>query len=43
VAKIGGGNTSKGAKKLYAMMDRIRKQAHGKTTQQRKVSPKAVV
>ena len=43
VAKIGGGNASKGAQKLYAMMDRIRKQAHGKTTQQRKVSPKAVM
>jgi hypothetical protein len=31
-----------GAKKLYAMMDRVRKQAHGKTTQQRKLNPNAV-
>ena len=43
VAKVGGGDASKGAKKLYAMMDRVRKQAHGKTTQQRKVNPRAVV
>ena len=43
VAKIGGGNPKKGAKKLYAMMDKIRQQAHGKKTQQRKVNAKAVV
>ena len=43
VAKIGGGDPKKGAKKLYAMMDRIRQQAHGKTSQQRKVNAKAVV
>ena len=43
VAKIGGGDPKKGAKKLYAMMDKIRQQAHGKTTQQRKVNAKAVV
>lgn len=43
VAKIGGGDMRKGAKKLYAMMDNIRKAAHGKTTQQRKVNPAKVV
>jgi hypothetical protein len=43
VAKIGGGDAKKGAKKLYAMMDKIRQQAHGKKTQQRKVNAKAVV
>lgn len=43
VAKIGGGDAKKGAKKLYAMMDTIRQQAHGKKTQQRKVNAKAVV
>jgi hypothetical protein len=43
VAKIGGGDAKKGAKKLYAMMDKIRMQAHGKKTQQRKVNDKAVV
>jgi hypothetical protein len=32
-----------GAKKLYAMMDRVRAQAHGKTTQQRKVNPARVM
>ena len=43
VSKIGGGDMRKGAKKLYAMMDKIRQQAHGKTTQQRKVNPAKVV
>jgi hypothetical protein len=42
VAKIGGGDAKKGAKKLYAMMEKIRMQAHGKKTQQRKVNDKAV-
>lgn len=32
-----------GAKKLYAMMDKIRAQAHGKTTQQRPVNPGKVM
>jgi hypothetical protein len=31
-----------GAQKLYSMMDKIRAQAHGKTTQQRKVNPAKV-
>tara|TARA_R110000782_G_scaffold178741_2_gene269579 strand:+ start:201 stop:866 length:666 start_codon:yes stop_codon:yes gene_type:complete len=39
VAKIGGGDMKKGAKKLYAMMDKVRQQAHGKKSQQREVSP----
>jgi hypothetical protein len=43
VAKIGSGDMKKGAKKLYAMMDKIRQQAHGKKTQQREVNAKAVV
>lgn len=37
VAKAGG------ADKLYGMMDRVRKKAHGKTTQQRKVNPRKLV
>jgi hypothetical protein len=32
-----------GAKKLYAMMDKVRAQAHGKTTQQRPVNPGKVM
>ena len=32
-----------GAKKLYAMMDKVRAQAHGKTSQQRKVNPAKVL
>lgn len=32
-----------GAKKLYAMMEKVRRAAHGKSTQQRPVNPKAVV
>ncbi len=32
-----------GAKKLYAMMDKIRAQAHGKTSQQRPVNPAKVM
>jgi len=43
VAKIGGGDAKKGAKKLYAMMDRIRQQAHGKKSQQRRVNPNTAV
>lgn len=37
VAQLGGGDGAKGAKKLYAMMDRIRKQATGHTKQMRPV------
>ena len=43
VYKIGGGDAKKGAQKLYAMMDKVRQQAHGKTSQQRKVNHKAVM
>jgi len=43
VARIGGGDAKQGAKKLYAMMDKIRQQAHGKKTQQREVNARAVV
>ena len=32
-----------GAKKLYAMMDKVRAQAHGKTSQQRPVNPAKVM
>lgn len=40
VAEIGGGDASKGAQKLYAMMDRVRKQAMGHTKQLRPVNVK---
>lgn len=43
VARIGNGNPKKGAQKLYAMMDKVRQQAHGKTSQQRKVNHKAIL
>jgi len=39
VKRLGAGSAKKGAAKLYEMMDNVRKQAHGKTTQQRKVNP----
>jgi hypothetical protein len=32
-----------GTKKLYAMLDRIRTNAHGKTSQQRQINPNAVL
>ena len=38
VTRLGGGDAKKGAAKLYSMMDKIRKQAHGKKTQQRPVN-----
>lgn len=37
VERIGGGDHRRGAQRLYAMLDRIRDQAHGKTEQQRPV------
>jgi hypothetical protein len=40
VAKIGGGDQKRGAQKLYAMMDRVRKQATGSTKQVRPVNLK---
>jgi len=40
VAAIGGGDPKKGAKKLYALMDRVRKQSMGHTRQMRPVKLK---
>ena len=42
VSNLGGGSSKAGAKKLYAMMDRVRKQAHGTKKQIRSVSTKAL-
>ena len=42
VSGLGGGSSKAGAKKLYAMMDRVRKQAHGTKKQIRPVSKKAL-
>ena len=42
VSNLGGGSSKAGAKKLYAMMDRVRKQAHGSKKQIRPVSNKAL-
>lgn len=39
VKRLGAGSAKKGSAKLYEMMNNIRKQAHGKTAQQRKVNP----
>lgn len=43
VTKIGGGDHAKGAKVLYGVMERVRKAAHGKGAQQRKVNPARVL
>ena len=42
VSNLGGGSSKAGAKKLYAMMDRVRKQAHGTKKQIRPVNTKAL-
>ena len=42
VSGLGGGSSKAGAKKLYDMMDRVRKQAHGTKKQIRPVSNKAL-
>jgi len=42
VSALGGGSTKSGAQQLYAMLDRVRRQAHGSTKQIRKVSNKAL-
>lgn len=42
VSGLGGGSSKAGAKKLYAMMDRVRQQAHGTKKQVRKVSNTAL-
>lgn len=39
VRRLGGGDVKKGAKKLYNLMARVRKAAHGDDKQQRKVNP----
>lgn len=39
VKKLGGGDTERGAKKLYAMMDRIRKARTGTTEQGKQINP----
>jgi hypothetical protein len=38
VSALGGGSTDAGARKLYSMMDRVRKQAHGTKRQVKKVN-----
>ena len=43
VSALGGGSSKAGAKKLYAMMDRIRDQAHGTKKQVRPVNEKKVL
>lgn len=43
VSALGNGSSEAGAKKLYAMMDRIRHNAHGSTKQIRKVNEKKVL
>lgn len=42
VSALGGGSTDSGSKKLYAMLDRVRSQAHGTTQQIRKVPDKVL-
>jgi hypothetical protein len=39
VKRIGGGDAEKGAKKLYAMMDRVRKERTGTTEQGKQIDP----
>jgi hypothetical protein len=43
VSALGGGSSKAGAKKLYAMMDRVRQQAHGTKKQVRPVNEKKVL
>lgn len=43
VSGLGNGSSKAGAKKLYAMMDRVRQQAHGTKKQIRKVNEKKVM
>ena len=43
VSALGGGSTKSGAKKLYAMMDRVRNQAHGTKKQVKKVNDRQVL
>jgi len=43
VSMLGDGSSDAGAERLYAMMDRIRKAAHGKTKQQKEINPNQVL
>ena len=43
VRRLGGGDVKKGAKKLYDLMSRVRKAAHGTDKQQRTVNPDRMV
>lgn len=43
VSALGGGSTKAGAKKLYAMMDRIRQNAHGTKKQVKKLNDRKVL
>lgn len=43
VSALGGGSTDAGARKLYAMMDRVRKNAHGHKKQIKKVNDNKVM
>jgi len=43
VRAMGGGDMSKGAKNLYAMMDEARKQAYGRTKQANQIDPNKVM
>jgi hypothetical protein len=43
VSAMGGGSTDAGAKKFYAMLDRVRQKAHGSKKQVRKISDRAVM
>lgn len=43
VARLGEGDPEEGSEMLYEMMDKIRKAAHGKNTQQKEVNPEQVM
>jgi 1-aminocyclopropane-1-carboxylate deaminase/D-cysteine desulfhydrase-like pyridoxal-dependent ACC family enzyme len=43
VRAMGGGDMSKGAKNLYAVMDEARKQAYGRTKQANQIDPNKVM
>lgn len=43
VSMLGDGSSDAGAERLYAMMDRIRKAAHGREKQQNKINPNRVL
>jgi hypothetical protein len=43
VARLGEGDPEEGSEMLYEMMDKIRKAAHGKDTQQKEVNPERVM